>query len=81
MTVKNTSTSSINGWTVKWTYNNGEGFDGSPWNGVLTTQAPNVTVKNASYNGQLAPNASTAFGFNATGSVPATAPTLTCTSP
>ncbi|HUR05796.1 MAG TPA: lytic polysaccharide monooxygenase [Nonomuraea sp.] len=81
VTVKNTATSTINGWTVKWTYTGGQAFDGSPWNGVLTGQPPNVAVTNASYNGQLAANASTSFGFNATGTVPSTAPTLTCTSP
>ncbi|MEW9549906.1 lytic polysaccharide monooxygenase [Nonomuraea sp. NPDC050783] len=81
VTVKNTGTSSLNGWTVSWTYSGGQGFDGSPWNGVLSGQPPNVKVKNQSYNGQLSAGASTTFGFNATGSVPNPAPTLTCTSP
>jgi predicted carbohydrate-binding protein with CBM5 and CBM33 domain len=81
VTVRNTSTSALNGWTVKWNYTGGQGFDGSPWNAVLTGQAPSVVVKNASYNGQIAPNGSTTFGFNATGSVPSPVPTLTCTSP
>ncbi|PRX61217.1 chitin-binding protein [Nonomuraea fuscirosea] len=81
VTVKNTGTSALNGWTVKWTYSGGQGFEGQPWNGVLSAQAPNVAVKNATHNAQLAPNASTTFGFNATGSVPSPAPSLTCTSP
>lgn len=79
--MKNTGTSALNGWTVKWTYSGGQGFEGQPWNGVLSAQAPNVAVKNATHNAQLAPNASTTFGFNATGSVPSPAPSLTCTSP
>ncbi|MDA0638918.1 lytic polysaccharide monooxygenase [Nonomuraea sp. MCN248] len=81
VTVRNTGTTALNGWTVSWTYTGGQGFSGSPWNATLTGQPPNVVAKNASYNGQLAPNASTTFGFNATGSVPSPVPTLTCTSP
>jgi chitin-binding protein len=81
VTVKNTSATGINGWTVKWTYSGGQGFEGAPWNGVLSAQPPNVAVKNASYNGQVAPNGTTTFGFNATGSIPSPAPALTCTSP
>jgi chitin-binding protein len=81
VTVRNTGSSPLSGWTVKWAYSGGQGFDGSPWNGTLTGQPPNVAVKNASWNGQLAPNATTTFGFNATGSIPNPAPTLTCTSP
>ncbi|MEU7829345.1 MULTISPECIES: lytic polysaccharide monooxygenase [unclassified Nonomuraea] len=81
VTVKNNGTTALNGWTVKWTFSGGQGLDGSPWNGVLSAQPPNVSVKNATYNGQLAPNATTSFGFNATGTAPSPAPTLTCTSP
>ncbi|HEX4812790.1 MAG TPA: lytic polysaccharide monooxygenase [Nonomuraea sp.] len=81
VTVRNTGTSQLNGWTVTWTYSGGQGFEGAPWNGVLKSQPPNVSVSNATYNGQLAPNGTAAFGFNATGSIPAPAPTLTCTSP
>lgn len=80
VTVTNTGDATINGWTVSWTYSGGQGFSGEPWNATLTGQPPNVVAKNASYNGQLAPNASTTFGFNATGSVPSPVPTLTCTS-
>ncbi|TXK34536.1 lytic polysaccharide monooxygenase [Nonomuraea sp. C10] len=81
VTVRNTGTTPLNGWTVSWTYSGGQGFAGAPWNATLTGQPPNVVAKNVSYNGQLAPNASTTFGFNATGSVPSPVPTLTCTSP
>ncbi|WP_336207412.1 lytic polysaccharide monooxygenase [Nonomuraea sp. LPB2021202275-12-8] len=81
VTVRNTGTAAINGWTVRWTYSGGQGFEGAPWNAQLTGQPPSVVVKNASYNGQLAANASTTFGFNATGTAPSPVPTLTCTSP
>ncbi|GAA3469709.1 lytic polysaccharide monooxygenase [Nonomuraea roseola] len=79
VTVKNTGSSTSNGWRVQWAYTGGQGFEGAPWNGVLTSQPPDVSVSNASYNGRLAPNATAAFGFNATGGVPSPAPALTCT--
>jgi cellulase/cellobiase CelA1 len=49
------------------------------WNGALTTSGSNVTVKNLSYNGSLAANATTTYGFTANGT-PST-PTVSCTSP
>lgn len=81
VTVTNPGTAPVNGWTVRWTYTGGQGFEGAPWNGVLASQPPDVAVKNASYNGTLAPNATTSFGFNATGTAPSPPPTLSCTSP
>ena len=60
---------------------NGQGFEGSPWNGTLVGQPPNVAVSNVDWNKVLAAGATTSFGFNATGTAPATAPTLSCTSP
>jgi lysophospholipase L1-like esterase len=70
--------SALNGWTVRWTLASGQTIT-QVWNGTLTTSGSSVTVKNADYNGALAPSASTTFGFLANGS-PST-PTVTCTSP
>jgi predicted carbohydrate-binding protein with CBM5 and CBM33 domain len=81
VTVKNNGTSSLNGWTVKWSYTGGQGFDGAPWNGTLVSQPPNVAVSNVDWNKVLTAGSTTTFGFNGTGTAPATAPTLTCTSP
>ncbi|MFG2041148.1 lytic polysaccharide monooxygenase [Dactylosporangium sp. NPDC048998] len=81
VTVKNAGSSTLNGWTVRWTYTGGQGFEGAPWNGTLTSQPPNVAVQNVDWNRVLGPGASTSFGFNATGTAPATPPALTCTSP
>ena len=68
----------ITGWTAKWTFTNGEQVT-QLWNGTYTTSGSTVTVKNASWNGSLAANASTSFGF--TGSGTPAAVTVTCTSP
>jgi chitin-binding protein len=81
VTIRNTSTSSLNGWTVRWAYTGGQGFAGPPWNGVLVSGAPNVVVSNAEYNRSLAPNGTASFGFNGTGNAPNPAPSLTCSSP
>ncbi|GAA1656670.1 glucuronyl esterase domain-containing protein [Catellatospora bangladeshensis] len=68
--------SAISGWTVTWTLASGQTIT-QLWNGTLTTSGSTATVRNLSYNGSLAPRASTTFGFTATG--PAATPSLTCT--
>jgi endo-1,4-beta-xylanase len=72
--------SAINGWTVRVTFANGQTVT-QVWNGVATGTTSPVTVKNASYNGSLAANTSTTFGFLGTWNGANSAPTLTCSSP
>jgi cellulase/cellobiase CelA1 len=80
VTVK-AGTAAINGWTVRWTFANGQTIT-QLWSGALTTSGAANTVTNLSYNGALAANATTAFGFNANWNGATNAiPTLTCTSP
>ncbi|WP_328807991.1 endo-1,4-beta-xylanase [Nonomuraea antri] len=62
VTVANTGTSGITGWTVTFTLPAGHTVTGS-WNAVLSVSGQNVTARNAGYNGTLAPGASTSFGF------------------
>jgi chitin-binding protein len=82
VTVRNTSTSAnLNGWTVRWSFSGGQTFEGPPWNGTVVTQPPNVAVSNVSWNRVVAPNGTTSFGFNAAGTAPDPAPTLTCSTP
>lgn len=66
------------GWTPRWTSATGQAVT-QVWNGSLSVSGSAVSVKNASWNGTLAANGTTKFGYLATGS-PSTA-TLTCTSP
>ncbi|MBB5868027.1 hypothetical protein F4553_001406 [Allocatelliglobosispora scoriae] len=70
----------INGWTVKWTYANGQTIT-TLWSGVLTSSGSAVTVKNVDYNRVLTANASAVFGFQASTGATNTVPVLTCTSP
>ncbi|MGW0807294.1 PQQ-dependent sugar dehydrogenase [Nonomuraea sp. NPDC002799] len=65
VTVTNTGTSAISGWTVTFTLPSGHAVTGS-WNAVLTTAGQTVTARNAGHNGSLAPGQSTTFGFQAT---------------
>lgn len=62
VTVTNTRTSTVNGWVVTLTVASGIRIS-NLWNGVLSGD----TVANAPYNGNLAPSASTTFGFTTDG--------------
>jgi mannan endo-1,4-beta-mannosidase len=68
----------IRGWTVSWTFANGQQVS-QVWNATVTSSGAAVTARNVSYNGGLGAGASTNFGFigawNGTNSVP----TPTCT--
>ena len=70
--------SPINGWTVRWTLAGGQ-IISQVWNGTLSTSGSAVTVRNAAYNGSLAANTSTTFGFIASGAP--SSPSLTVTTP
>ncbi|MET7880022.1 cellulose binding domain-containing protein [Micromonospora profundi] len=80
VTVANTSTAPLNGWTVRLGLASGQAIS-SLWNGVNTGTTGTVSVQNAAYNGSLGPNASTTFGFTATGNGATPPSGVTCTSP
>ncbi|MBB4960827.1 cellulose binding domain-containing protein [Micromonospora polyrhachis] len=79
VTVRNTGSSAVTGWAVGWTFPDGQTIS-QLWGGTHTQTGANVTVRNLSYNGNLAPNATTTFGFLGTwagvNGVPAT---ISCT--
>jgi mannan endo-1,4-beta-mannosidase len=66
------------GWTVGWTYANGQTVT-QIWNGQDTPSGATHTVRNVGHNGNLGPNASTAFGFLGTWNGTNSAPAATCT--
>ncbi|MGC5050838.1 lytic polysaccharide monooxygenase auxiliary activity family 9 protein [Micromonospora sp. DT48] len=68
----------IRGWTVRWTYANGQQINQS-WNATVTTSGSTVTAQNVGHNGSLGAAASTTFGFLASTSGTNSTPTLTCT--
>lgn len=63
MKITNNSGTAINGWTVRWTFANGQVIS-QLWNGVLTQSGAQVSVANVDYNRTIAANGGTAdFGF------------------
>jgi hypothetical protein len=79
VTVTNTGTSALTAWTVTFTFG-GDQKVTSAWGASLTQSIESVTATNASYDGSLAPSASTSFGFQGTWSTSDAAPSsLTCT--
>ncbi|MEV0159674.1 cellulose binding domain-containing protein [Nonomuraea fuscirosea] len=78
VTVRNTGTAPVSAWTVTWTFADGQRIT-QLWGGTLSANGSSVTVRNAGWNGQLAPGASTAFGFLASWTGANTAPVPSCT--
>jgi poly(hydroxyalkanoate) depolymerase family esterase len=60
--VTNTSTATINAWTVTFTLPAGHGIVGS-WNAVFATSGQTIVARNTANNGTVAPGGSTTFGF------------------
>ncbi|WP_169980611.1 PQQ-dependent sugar dehydrogenase [Microbispora sp. H10836] len=80
LTVRNTGTAATSSWTVTLTFPNGQRIT-QMWGGRYTQSGATVTVTNESWNGTLAPNASTTAGFTAswTGGANGTPAPVTCT--
>ncbi|MFI6575713.1 glycoside hydrolase family 6 protein [Nocardiopsis sp. NPDC050513] len=60
-----TAGSALSGWTVTWTYSDGQRVD-QGWNADITTDGARVTATDLGWNGSLAPGESTGFGFTGT---------------
>jgi chitodextrinase len=75
VTIRNTGTQNLSGWAATWTLPSGTSIT-QVWNGRLSLSGSTATVRNESYNGNLAPNASTTFGLTGGGS--SGQPTVNC---
>jgi hypothetical protein len=75
LSINNTSTGPVNGWTLTWSFANGQTVT-QLWNGAETQSGPNVSVKDLGYNANIPAGGSyTAAGFigtwnGATNSIP-----------
>jgi mannan endo-1,4-beta-mannosidase len=67
----------ITGWTVTWTWPDGQRFTNT-WNASVSGTGDAVTARNMPYNGSLAAGASTSWGFTASRGATNTAPVLSC---
>ncbi|MCO8270808.1 cellulose binding domain-containing protein [Actinoplanes sp. TRM 88003] len=74
VTVANTGSTALNGWTLGFTLPSGQTITSS-WNAALTGSSGAVTVRNIAWNGNIPPNGSASFGFQATHTGNAAAPT------
>ncbi|GIJ47131.1 hypothetical protein Val02_40170 [Virgisporangium aliadipatigenens] len=63
--VANTGTAPVNGWTLRWTFANGQQVT-QAWGGTATQSGAAVTVTNASWSGMLVPGGTATVGFLAT---------------
>jgi endoglucanase len=79
LTIADNGTAAITGWTVTYSYAGNQTLS-SGWNGTWTQSGKAVTVASLSYNGNLAPGATTTAGANFNYSGTNAAPTsVTCT--
>jgi endoglucanase len=64
-TITNTGTTAINGWSLKFSFANGQTIT-QGWNGSFAQSGSAVTITNASYNGSIpaGSQASNEPGFN-----------------
>ena len=65
MSIKNTGSQTINGWTLTWTWS-GNQYIIQSWNSNYTQSGQNVALANASWNGTIPSGTTlTGIGFNA----------------
>lgn len=62
VTVGNTGTSAMSGWTLQWTFPSGQTISSS-WGGTFAQSGSAVTVTNASWNAAIAAGSSVSIGF------------------
>ncbi|BCJ54996.1 glycosyl hydrolase family 5 [Actinoplanes sp. NBRC 14428] len=65
VTVANTGSTPVNGWTLGFTLPAGQAITGS-WNATLTGSSGAITARNLGHNGSLPAGGSTSFGFQGT---------------
>ncbi|MEU7915411.1 extracellular catalytic domain type 1 short-chain-length polyhydroxyalkanoate depolymerase [Microbispora bryophytorum] len=65
VTITNTGTAPVNGWTVTWTWPGNQQITNA-WNAGVTQSGAQVTARNVSYNPAIPAGGSTNFGFQAT---------------
>jgi hypothetical protein len=66
ITITNTGTSTINGWTLEFSFPSPGQRISQAWSANYTQSGTAVTLISLPYNGTLAPGASTTIGFNGT---------------
>ncbi|NUS16495.1 MAG: cellobiohydrolase [Streptomyces sp.] len=65
VTIKNTGSSALSSWTLKWTFPNDQKVTNA-WNAAATQSGTAVTATNLSYNGSIPAGGTASFGFQGT---------------
>ncbi|WP_439657010.1 cellulose binding domain-containing protein [Lentzea sp. HUAS TT2] len=63
VSVRNTGSTSVNGWTLRWDFANGQTVT-DMWNAKARQYGATVNAVNADYNPQIQPGGSVSIGFN-----------------
>jgi poly(hydroxyalkanoate) depolymerase family esterase len=74
VTVTNTGSVAINGWTLRWTWSGNQQVTNG-WNATATQSGADVSARNAAWNATIAAGQSVEFGFQATYSATNAPPT------
>ncbi|MDG4834282.1 glycoside hydrolase family 11 protein [Solwaraspora sp. WMMD1047] len=74
LTITNTGTTAINGWSLRFTLGSGQTITGG-WSANYSPTSGQVTATNVSYNGSIAPGGSTTIGYQGSHSGNTAAPT------
>jgi Glycosyl hydrolase family 12/Cellulose binding domain len=74
VTVANTGSSPINGWTMNWSFGSGQQVT-NEWNADITQSGNAVTARNVTHNASIPAGGSQSFGFQGTHSGTNTSPT------
>jgi cellulase/cellobiase CelA1 len=77
VTVTDSGTTAVSSWHVSFTLATGQTVT-QFWSSALTQTGSAVTAANLTYNGNLAPGATTSFGFLGASTTTVTAPAVTC---
>ncbi|WP_413775727.1 lytic polysaccharide monooxygenase [Micromonospora sp. RTGN7] len=78
VTIMNHGTTPFAGWKATLVWPGGQTIN-NLWNGSYTTSGSTTTVTNAAYNGTVAPEGTTTFGFVANSTGTNALPTVSCT--
>ncbi|MET8279557.1 glycoside hydrolase family 9 protein [Micromonospora sp. NPDC005174] len=65
LTIRNTGTTAVNGWSVRFAFT-GDQRVREAWLAKVTQSGATVTAKNESHNAKIVPGGTVTFGFNAT---------------
>jgi predicted carbohydrate-binding protein with CBM5 and CBM33 domain len=77
VTIMNHGTRTFAGWTASWAWPSGQSV-AQIWNATHTQTGAYVSARNAAWNGAVAPDGTTTFGFLGSWTGTNTAPTLAC---